>query len=88
MRLSWTGFLIYEVTFEECAAALRATSARINRNPKQYGGTDDEYDTRMIAFLIEALLLGLPAPFPVQEELSPDQQAIAAWSVAGKAGFQ
>jgi hypothetical protein len=39
----------------------------------------------LILSLIGALLLGLPARFPSQEELSPEQQAIAAWAAAGKA---
>ncbi|GGC67480.1 hypothetical protein GCM10011504_51800 [Siccirubricoccus deserti] len=89
MRRSWTGLLIYEVVLEERGASLWARDARANRNPKQYGGTDDEDDKRMILNLIDELLLGLPARVPVQEGLlSPDWQAIAARSTASKAAFQ
>lgn len=89
MRRSWTGFLIYEVAFEERGATLLATDARINRNPKQYGGTDDEDDKRMILELIDELLLGLPAQFPAQGGIAASgHQAIAARSAAEKAAFR
>lgn len=85
MRRSWTGMLIYEVSLEEHGAAVVATEARVNRNPKQYGCTDDDHDRRMVHWLIDTLLLGIPSDFPSSQGLSPEQQAIEAWAVAGKA---
>ncbi len=87
MRRSWTGLIIYEIAFEERGDSLLATSARVNRDPEQYKETDDERDRGMIFYLIRRILLGLPAAYPVADGLSPEQAALSAWSMAGKASL-
>jgi hypothetical protein len=57
---SWTGFCIYIVRFVCDDIGGKAAVATVNRDPDQYGGTDDEYDRRMIAYLIDVLLLRRP----------------------------
>jgi len=84
-RRSWTGNLIYEVGTEWRGDSLHLVQARVNRDPAQYGQTDDAYDRRLLLFLIDAVLLGGRAQFPAPPGLDAEQGAIRAWSVAGKA---
>lgn len=48
---SWSGILVYCVSFEPHQDGLRATSALVNRDPRQYGNTDDEEDRRLVQSL-------------------------------------
>lgn len=61
---SWTGICIYIVRFEVDGESCRMTEADVNREPDQYGETNDDYDAAMISYLIDALLLGRDADFP------------------------
>lgn len=61
LHRSWTGFCIYQVRFRKEAKGWRAVSAKVNRNPDQYGQTDDGEDRRMIAGLIDGLLVNRPS---------------------------
>jgi hypothetical protein len=58
---SWTGFCIYEVDFERSGGEWVVSSARVNRDPEQYGETDDARDARMVGALIDGFLLRRPA---------------------------
>jgi hypothetical protein len=63
---SWSGFCIYQLTLTPEGERYRVGEALVNRDRSQYGGTDDGYDERLLAFLIDNLLLGrrvmLPRP--------------------------
>ena len=57
-----------------------------NRDAEQYTEKDDEYDAKMLLFLIDLLLLGRVPEFPVRDEgESPDDEALLIWSVVGRA---
>ena len=43
-----------------------------NRDPAQYAKVDETYDVRMLSYLIDRLLLGRPAAFPVEGESGGD----------------
>lgn len=83
---SWTGFCVYVVRFEVEDMGAKAVEAVVNRDPDQYGGTDDEYDRRMIAYLIDVLLLRRPAKFPSKAKDSK-RRALEQWSQVGRAGL-
>lgn len=84
-RRSWTGNLIYEAEAAWEGERLRLGAVHVNRDPAQYTQTDDAQDRRILVFLIRSILLGEHAPFPTSKALSPEDAAIQAWSIAGKA---
>jgi len=86
-RRSWTGILIYDVEATWRDDQLYLGQVRVNRDPEQYDETDDEYDRRLLAYLIVVVLLGGHAPFPTREEPTSEQAALQAWSLAGKASL-
>ncbi len=72
---SWTGYCIYEIETATNTSGERIVSAAwANRNADEYSGSDDAYDTVLLQFLIDNLLLGQRRPFPVPrgEKPSPD----------------
>lgn len=86
-RRSWTGILIYDVEATWRGDKLYLGQVRVNRDAEQYGETDDEYDRRLLDYLIVVVLLGEHAPFPTKDEPTPEQAALQAWSLAGKASL-
>lgn len=60
LHRSWTGICIFQVHFRQEEDGWRATSAKVNRNTEQYAETDDEADRRLIADLIDGLLVNGP----------------------------
>lgn len=86
-RRSWTGILIYDVEAAWRGDRLHLGQVRVNRDPEQYGETDDDYDRRLLVYLIVVVLLGEHAPFPAKDEAMPEQSALQAWSLAGKASL-
>jgi hypothetical protein len=54
---SWTGYCIYVVRFDESAGYHTARQIQANRNPKQYGVSDDSYDSQMAFWVIDFILL-------------------------------
>ncbi|MBI4760169.1 MAG: hypothetical protein ACOYYF_13050 [Chloroflexota bacterium] len=63
---SWTGVCIYQVHFDKRHAI---TAVWVNRDVQQYKETDNEYDQRLLNFLIDNLLLGQSTPFPMPSNL-------------------
>jgi hypothetical protein len=59
---SWTGMCIYQAHFDN---QYTITEVWVNRDSEQYKETDDEYDERLLNFLIDNLLLGKSTPFPM-----------------------
>lgn len=55
---SWTGCCIYVVHFDMERQDHVARLVQANRNPKQYGVSDDSYDARMAFWVIDFILLG------------------------------
>jgi hypothetical protein len=60
---SWTGVCIYEVQFDNQRTI---NDVWVNRDGEQYKVTDNEYDKKLLTFLIDNLLLGQNTPFPTK----------------------
>lgn len=60
MQRSWTGYCQYEVTFAIEGERLRAISAVVNRDPRQYLETDDEADQRRVVEMMDGLFIHAP----------------------------
>jgi hypothetical protein len=81
---SWTGLCIYILRFKAEGDSMRMIQAEVNRDPEQYGNDNDKYDADLISYLIDVLLLGRAAHFPVNPEL-PHDRALQNWSQVGRA---
>ena len=57
--------------------------ADVNRDPRQYQETDHDRDARLIASLIDVLLLHRHVAFP--HAGSPRESALARWGIVGRA---
>jgi hypothetical protein len=79
---SWTGICIYEVVFRKTPAGHEVAEAWVNRDPEQYTAVDDEYDARLLSWLIDVLLLKRPAPWP---DSSSGDEPLRQWSLVGRA---
>lgn len=62
---SWTGYCIYEMALVKGEGGYSVGEAYANREVSQYSGTDDMYDSRLLLFLVEHLLLGANYPLPI-----------------------
>lgn len=59
-RRSWTGFVIFQIETAWRGASLYLGAVTVNRDPDQYGGTDDAADIETLKLLINAHLLHAP----------------------------
>jgi len=81
MRRSWTGYLVYEIKFDLRGDGMYLQQLLINRNTKQYSGTDDNFDKALALFLLKTFLLRLPSQYPTKEDT--ENQALEVWSQIG-----
>lgn len=81
---SWTGYCIYVVRFAVDGNSYRMIEVALNRNSEQYGQTNDDYDAKMVNYLIDVLLLDKASDFP-SEEPGSDKQVLMQWSHIGRA---
>lgn len=86
-RRSWTGILVYDVEAQWRGDQLYLGQVQVNRDPEQYCETDDSYDSKLLLYLISAVLLGEYAPFPTQGTPAAEDVSLQAWSAAGKASL-
>jgi len=82
---SWTGVCIYGLRLERLPDGVHVTDSWVNRDPTQYKGADAEYDRKLTRFLIDALLLGLPAAFPMPAGVEHIPAGAYQHSVVGRA---
>lgn len=62
LHRSWTGRGVFEATFAPVdEGGWRIARAVVERGPKSYRGTDDDYDCLMLELVISAIVLGEPA---------------------------
>lgn len=62
---SWSGAAIYGLRLEFHANEVRVVDSWVNRDSGQYRNTDTAYDRELLRFIIDALLLGKAAEFPL-----------------------
>lgn len=55
---SWSGLCIYVVKYEDDGSMCRITELTVNRDPEQYGGTDDEDDVRIFMAMLKRVYGG------------------------------
>jgi hypothetical protein len=80
---SWTGTCIYAVKLREEGDGFAAAEAWVNRVPEEYRETDDAYDAKVLAFLVDRLLLGLSVSFPLREHVDPAKASAVIHNVVG-----
>jgi hypothetical protein len=85
---SWTGALIYWLRLEANSDGATIAESYANRDAAQYTWTDDEYDQKLLSFLIDTLLLKRDAVFPVPPKLRHDPDGLLQHHVAGAGGKQ
>jgi hypothetical protein len=83
LHRSWTGTCIYAVRLRAERAGSVVEEALVNRAPEQYRETDDSHDLALLAFLVERLLLGRVAKFPVRRDLDATKAQALFHHVAG-----
>jgi hypothetical protein len=83
---SWTGAWIYALRLDGSPTGVRIIESWVNRNPQQYTARDTAYDRRLVAFLIDALLLKNPkAKFPMPADSAAAPKGVVRHSIAGRA---
>jgi hypothetical protein len=80
---SWTGTCIYAVKLREESEGWAVEEAWANRAPEEYRETDDAYDAKLLAFLVDRLLLGLSPAFPLREHVDPSKASRVIHNVVG-----
>ena len=79
---SWTGHLVYQISLDGATVK----SAYVVDDPSFYRRGTDDYEARLLRFLIRGLLLRQDVPFPVPENISNSPPGIFQHSIAGS-GF-
>jgi hypothetical protein len=82
---SWTGACIYGLQLEGTPGGARVVASWVSRDPAQYKGSDVDYDRKLLRFLIDAFLLGLPAVFPMPAGVESLPPGAYQHSVVGRA---
>lgn len=54
LHRSWTGMCVFQVRFELIDGMYRVVEALVNRDPKEYGSTDDIGDTLFATAIIDS----------------------------------
>ena len=81
-RRSWTGLLVYEVETEWRGDRLHLGEVRATRDRRQEQVTGDEArDRQVLRWIIDAVLLRRPRPFPAK----PGSDWESAWNAGGSA---
>lgn len=80
---SWTGTAIYAVKLRGEGEGAAVEEAWANRAPEEYRETDAAHDAKMLAFLVDRLLLGLPATFPIREGVDPAKTSLLVHHIVG-----
>lgn len=84
---SWTGSCIFQLQLLAVDDHYEAVKAIVNRDPDQYRSTDDAQDVRLIAHLIDELLLGRFSVLPLPGHLSAEDQQRYQKDMTGKRGL-
>ena len=82
---SWTGACIYGLRLEPMGGGARVAESWVSRDPSQYKGADDDYDRKLVRFLIDALLLRREATFPMPAGVESAPPGAYQHSVVGRA---
>lgn len=64
LHRGWTGYCMYEVHFSKSGNVYKSTKIYVNRNENQYKNKDKDYDSKLLTYLIDRLLLSKKVEFP------------------------
>lgn len=78
----WTGILVYEVEATWRGDRLHLGHVRANRDPAQYGETEDIRDAAMLRWIIDMALRGVPSTYPMKGGEAQRQARAAARSAS------
>ena len=81
---SWTGAAIYALRLDGSSAGIRVVESWVNRNPEQYKQNDTEFDRKLVAYLIDRILLGKQVPFPTPPGAENAPQGVARHHYVGR----
>jgi hypothetical protein len=70
LHRSWTGFCIYQLTFQDKDDGYTAVETLANIDKNQSPVLDAEYHIQLLDFLISNLLLGESKPFPLPKQIN------------------
>lgn len=76
---------IYGVKLGVTGTGSAVEEAWVNRAPEQYRETDDTHDTAILSFLVERILLGREATFPIRPSVDPAKAPLLLHHVVGHA---
>ena len=72
---SWTGICVYQVKLTRVGDCHSVTEAWVNHEQSEYRRRDDNYESELLGFLIDNLLLGKRSAFPLPPNLGPNVPA-------------
>jgi hypothetical protein len=82
---SWTGTEIFQLVFISVDSHYVVESAIVNREPTQYNQQDDDFDIKLLDYLIDRLLLSKRVAFPENITIEQDKQPLYRHSWVGYA---
>jgi ADP-ribose pyrophosphatase YjhB (NUDIX family) len=65
LHRSWTGLCVYQLRFGEFGGRWSVAEAWVNRDPRQYTGTDTAWDMKLVRFLLHMYFRAGPDPGPL-----------------------
>ncbi|MEA1996475.1 MAG: hypothetical protein U9N45_02510 [Gemmatimonadota bacterium] len=71
---SGSGVLVYKVRFAHSALGFDVTGAWVNNDPEAIDPLPEEYECRLLGYLVDRLMLNLETSFPLPEG-TPDDRA-------------
>jgi hypothetical protein len=80
---SWTGACIYQMHFINSNNQYSVDDVWVNRNSEQYKELDNDYDIKLLNFLIDNFLLGLNTPFPIPSNIPDLPKSLYQHNVSG-----
>ncbi|HUU27398.1 MAG TPA: hypothetical protein VM123_06270 [archaeon] len=73
---SGNGILVYKVRFANREQGFEAIEAWVNGDPEQLDPLPEDYEGRLLGYLIDRLLLNLEVPFPLPEGTDSEETAL------------
>ena len=81
---SWTCFYIYALRLDGSPAGVRVIDSWVNRDKVQYQSDNDEYDRKLVTFLIDTFLLKKQALFPKQSDQTEPHAGVIQHHIIGR----
>ena len=83
LHRSWTGNCIYKITLRAEENGYKIAEALANSNEEQTPALDEEYQVKLLDFLISNLLLDEGKPFPIPKKFNNGPAGLFQHHIAG-----